>query len=348
MADTAATDIAPDPTPRERDAGARNWAGTTRFLRYLGGKLLGAVISLVAVIFTSFFLFRILPGDPIRAMTHGRPISLAQKEAMIREFGLDKPTHQQFWDYLTGVVQLDLGVSFQYNQPIGTMIGERLGPTVLLVGTSLIIAASLGLWLGVKAAWRSGSVADRVHTGVAVTLWSVPSFWLGLILIVIFASGAGWFPTTGMKTPGVTGFAAVLDVAHHMVLPVATLVAIAYAQYLMIMRSSLLDEMGSDYLLTARAKGLRDVLVRRRHAVPNALLPTVTLMFVNLGFIMFGAVLVETVFAWPGLGSMFYEGLKVPDLPLVQGLFVFFSATVIVMNLLADLVYPILDPRVRP
>lgn len=317
-------------------------------LRYLGARVLGAVISLVAVIFTSFFLFRILPGDPIRAMTHGRPISLAQKEALIREFGLDRPVLEQFWAYLSGVIRFDLGESFQYNRPITEMIGERLGPTLLLVGTSLAIAATLGLWLGVKSAWHHGSVTDRVHTGIAVTLWSVPSFWLGLILIVVFASGAGWFPTTGMVTPGVTGFAAVLDTAHHMVLPVATLVSIAYAQYLMIMRSSLLDEMGSDYLLTARAKGLRDAMVRRHHGVPNALLPTVTLMFVNLGFIVFGAVLVETVFAWPGLGSLFYEGLKVPDLPLIQGLFVFFSSAVILMNLLADLVYPLLDPRVRP
>ncbi|MFX4272663.1 ABC transporter permease [Propionibacteriaceae bacterium Y1685] len=342
MADTT-TQLAP-----RREVSTRNSSSTSRLLRYLGARLLGAAISLLAVIITSFFLFRILPGDPIRAMTHGIPMSVEQKEAMIREFGLDRPLAEQFWNYLAGLLRFDLGISFQYNRPITDMIIERLGPTLLLVGTSLFLAAALGLWLGVKSAWQHGSVTDRVHTGVAVTLWSVPSFWLGLILIVIFASGLGWFPTTGMKTPGVTGFATVLDVAHHMVLPVATLVAIAYAQYLMIMRSSLLDEMGSDYLLTARAKGLRDIAVRRRHGVPNALLPTVTLMFVNLGFIVFGAVLVETVFAWPGLGSLFYEGLKVPDLPLVQGLFVFFSSAVILMNLLADLIYPILDPRVRP
>ncbi|MGH8827583.1 MAG: ABC transporter permease, partial [Jiangellaceae bacterium] len=236
----------------------------------------------------------------------------------------------------------------QYNRPITQMIGERLWPTLLLVGTSVAISAALGLWLGINGAWNHGSVSDRVNTGVALTLWSVPSFWLGLIFIVVFASGAGWFPTTGMKTPGVTGFEEVIDIAHHMVLPVLTLVAVVYAQYLMIMRSSLLDEMGSDYLVTARAKGLRDAMVRRRHGVPNALLPTVTLIFVNLGFVVFGSILVETVFAWPGLGSLFYEGLKVPDLPLIQGLFIFFSAAVILMNLVADLLYPLLDPRVRP
>lgn len=343
MADLAITDLVPRPEDRARDQ-----RGLRRSGRYLGGKILGAVVSLLAVIFTSFFLFRILPGDPIRAMTHGRPISLDQKEALIREFGLDKSMGEQFLAYLGGVLRFDFGESFQYHKPITELIGQYVWPTVLLVGTTLVVSAALGLWLGVKGAWNHGSTSDRVHTGVALTLWSVPSFWLGLILIVIFASGLGWFPATGMKAPGVHGFEAVIDIAHHLVLPVTTLVAIGYAQYLMIMRSSLLDEMGSDYLVTARAKGLRDAMVRRKHGVPNALLPTVTLMFVNLGFVVFGAVLVETVFSWPGLGSLFYEGLKVPDLPLIQGLFIFFSAAVILMNLVADLLYPVLDPRVRP
>ncbi|MGH8776753.1 MAG: ABC transporter permease [Jiangellaceae bacterium] len=330
------------------DLGVRDRAGLRRNARYVGGRIAGAAVSLFAVAFTSFFLFRIIPKDPVQTLTHGRPISVAQKGAMAREFGLDRPVLEQFGTYLSGVLRLDLGDSFQYNRPVTELIADRLWPTILLVGTSVVISATIGLWLGVRGAWHHGSTSDRVNTGVALTLWSVPSFWLGLIMIVVFASGAGWFPTTGMKTPGTSGWEAVPDVAHHLVLPALTLVAVVYAQYLMIMRSSLLDEMGSDYLLTARAKGLRDSVVRRRHGVPNALLPTVTLIFVNLGLVVFGAILVETVFAWPGLGSLFYEGLSVPDLPVVQGLFVFFSAAVIVMNLLADLLYPVLDPRVRP
>lgn len=329
------------PGKRDRDAVRRTAA-------YVGQRLLGAAVSLLAVIFTSFFLFRIVPGDPVRVMTHGRPVTIEQKEALAREFGLDKPLLEQFVSYLLGVLRFDFGESFQYHRPVLTMVGERLGPTLLLVGASLVVSAVLGFWLGVQGAWRHGGTADRVNTGVALTLWSVPSFWLGLILIVVFASGLGWFPTSGMKTPGVQGFAAVVDVAHHMVLPLVTLVAVVYAQYLMVMRSSLLDEMGSDYLVTARAKGLRDSEVKRRHAVPNALLPTMTLVFINIGFVLFGAVLVETVFSWPGLGKLFYEGLSVPDLPLVQGLFVLFSATVILMNLVSDLLYPVVDPRVRP
>jgi peptide/nickel transport system permease protein len=296
---------------------------------------------------TSFFLFRILPGDPVRALTQGRAVSPEQLEAMRRDFGLDQPLPQQFLDYCAGLLRFDFGMSYQYRVPVAELIAERIGPTILLAGTGTVIAAAIGLVLGTGAAWRRGSVMDRVNTGVALTLWSVPSFWLGLILIVVLASGTGLFPTSGMTTPGVTGpVATTLDVAHHMVLPVTTMVAVVYAQYMMIMRSSLLDEMGSDYLTTARAKGLRDALVLRRHAVPNALLPTVTLIFLNLGRVVAGVILVETVFAWPGLGSLFYSGLEVPDLPTVQALFVLFAGAVILMNLLADLVYPLLDPRV--
>ncbi|TDD67952.1 ABC transporter permease [Jiangella aurantiaca] len=344
MADSA---LPTAPVPQLAQS-VRDRSGVRRRLRYYGEKLGGSLVSLFAVILTSFFLFRIIPGDPVRTMTHGRPVSIEQQEQLRREFGLDKPLAEQFWSYLTGVLRLDFGDSFQFNRPVTDLIGERLWPTVLLVGTSVVISAALGLWLGVRGAWNHGSLSDRVNTGVALTLWSVPSFWLGLILIVIFASGAGWFPTSGMESTAVEGWERIPDVAHHMVLPLVTLVAVVYAQYLMIMRSSLLDEMGSDYIVTARAKGLRDLIVRRRHAVPNALLPTVTLIFVNLGFVVFGAVLVETIFSWPGLGQLFYSGLSVPDLPLVQGLFILFSAAVILMNLLADLLYPILDPRVRP
>ncbi|MDE3720003.1 ABC transporter permease [Nocardiopsis sp. N85] len=324
-----------------------------RVLRYVAGRLLTAGLSLVAVVVAGFFLFRILPGDPVRAMTEGREVTAEQRAELRRQFGLDQPLGQQFLDYALGLLRLDLGTSFQYREPVTELILERIGPTILLAGTGTLIAALLGLFLGVRAGWRPGGPADRINTTVALFFWSVPTFWLGLLLIVLFASGRdplpGLFPTGGMTTPGVTGTVnVVLDTAWHMVLPVSTMVAVIYAQYLMIMRSSLMDERGADYLTTARAKGLRDALVRRRHAVPNALLPTVTLIFLNLGQVVSGVILVETVFSWPGLGQLFYSGLRVPDLGLVQGLFVVFAASVIVMNLIADLVYPLIDPRVRP
>ncbi|MGY1497821.1 ABC transporter permease [Streptomyces sp. QTS52] len=320
------------------------------YLRYGAGKLGGAVVSLLAVLVTSFFLFRLIPGDPVKTMTGGRQVSAAQLASYRREFGLDLPLWQQFTDYCGKALTGDLGTSYQFRAPVIDKITEALPNTLLLTVTAFVLYTALGVLLGTRAAWRSGGPGDRFNTGLALALYSIPSFWLGLLLIIVFSVGIGpipgLFPTGGMESGGETGFAYVLDVAHHLALPVVTLVAVEYGQTLLVTRSALLDEMGGDYLTTARAKGLRDDLVRRRHAVPNAMLPTMTLIFVNLGRTVAGVILVETVFSWPGLGGLFYQALSVPDLPLVQGLFFVFAAAVIVMNTLADLLYPLLDPRV--
>ncbi|GAA1926756.1 ABC transporter permease [Streptomyces durmitorensis] len=343
----AATDDPVFAGPSARGPRARN---TRAYLQYVAGKLGGAAVSLFAVLVTSFFLFRLIPGDPVKQMTGGKRVSAEQLDAMRKEFGLDQPVMTQFFDYCGNALTGDFGTSYQFHTPVMDKITDALPATLLLTGTAFVLYTLIGIWLGTRTAWRNGGLGDRVHTGLALTLYSVPSFWLGLLLIITFSVGVGpipgLFPTGGLESGGETGFAYVLDVAHHMVLPVVTLVAVGYAQTLLVMRSSLLDEMGSDYLTTARAKGLRDDLVRRRHAVPNAMLPTVTLMFVNLGTVVAGAILVETVFSWPGLGGLFYAALSVPDLPLVQGLFFVFSAAVILMNTLADVIYPLLDPRV--
>ncbi|MEV0118951.1 ABC transporter permease [Streptomyces sp. NPDC059037] len=343
----AATDDPAPAGPSARGPRARN---TRAYLQYVAGKLGGAAVSLFAVLVTSFFLFRLIPGDPVKQMTGGKRVSAEQLAAMRKEFGLDQPVMTQFFDYCGNALTGDFGTSYQFHAPVIDKITDALPATLLLTGTAFVLYTLIGVWLGTRTAWRNGGLGDRVHTGLALTLYSVPSFWLGLLLIITFSVGAGpipgLFPTGGLESGGETGIAYVIDVAHHMVLPVVTLVAVGYAQTLLVMRSSLLDEMGSDYLTTARAKGLRDDLVRRRHAVPNAMLPTVTLMFVNLGTVVAGAILVETVFSWPGLGGLFYSALSVPDLPLVQGLFFVFAAAVILMNTLADVIYPLLDPRV--
>ncbi|MFC8665829.1 ABC transporter permease [Streptomyces sp. NPDC057199] len=325
-------------------------SATAGYPRYVAGKLGGAAVSLLAVLVTSFFLFRLIPGDPVKFMTGGRQVSAEQLAAYRREFGLDLPIWEQFTDYCGKALTGDLGTSYQFRAPVLDKITEALPNTLLLTGTSFVLYTVLGIFLGTRAAWRNGGLGDRINTGLALTLYSIPSFWLGLLLIIVFAVGIGpipgLFPTGGMESGDEQGFAYVLDVAHHLVLPVVTLVAVEYGQTLLVTRSALLDEMGSDYLTTARAKGLRDDLVRRRHALPNALLPTMTLIFINLGRTVAGVILVETVFSWPGLGGLFYQALSVPDLPLVQGLFFVFAAAVIVMNTLADLIYPLLDPRV--
>ncbi|MVA75353.1 ABC transporter permease subunit [Auraticoccus sp. F435] len=301
------------------------------------------------VVVLGFFSFRVLPGDPAINMTRGRRVSAEEVERLRAEMGLDDPLPLQFLSYLGDLFRGDLGVSYVYRREVTELIAERLAPTLLLTGTAALISVVLGLWLGQKSAWRRGSLFDKTQTGLALVFWSVPTFWLGLILLLVFAGGLGWFPTGGMVTPGTdpTGLARVLDVAHHLVLPVLTMVAVVYAQYLMVMRASVLEEMTSDYLTTARAKGLREDLVRTRHAVPNALLPTVTLIFLTIGGLVGGAVTVETVFSWPGLGYLTFQGLSAPDLPLLQGTFVVFSSIVIVMNFVAELVYRVLDPRLK-
>jgi peptide/nickel transport system permease protein len=334
----SATDLAGD---RFRRGGAT--------LRFLAAKIGGGLTSLVMVIVLGFLLFRAMPGNPVRALTRDRPGDLAQIERLRREWSLDKPLAAQFVDYLADLLRGDLGTSFKYRQPVTELILDRLGATLLLTGTALVLAVALGLWLGTRAAWRHGSRFDQLCTATALVLWSVPTFWLGLVVLMVFAVGLDLFPTAHMTSPGgVSGFLpSVLDVAHHLVLPALTMVAVVYAQYLLVMRSSLLEEMNADYLTTARAKGLRDDLVRRRHAVPNALLPTVTIIFLHVGFLVSGAVTVEKVFSWPGLGLLTYEAIQVPDYPLLQGSLIVLAGAVIITNVLADILYRMIDPRVR-
>lgn len=325
--------------PDERRGGT----GTTRFVLTKIGE---ALASLVLVIVLSFFLFRMLPGDPVRTMVRDRPTDAKMMAELREQMGVDKPLLVQFWDYVTGLLTGDMGNSYILRQPVAGLIGERLWPTILLVGSATVLAIALGLWLGIRAAWRRNSTFDRVQTGIALTLWSVPQFWLGLILLV---ATNGLFPSRGMHSPDAEPgfFTEGLDVLHHLVLPCVTLLVVFYAQYMLVMRSSLIGEMNSDYLTTARAKGLRDDLVRRRHAVPNALLPTVTLVFMQFGMVISGAVSVEAVFSWPGLGQLLYTSLQGPDLPLLQGVFVVLAGAVVLMNLLAELLYRVIDPRVR-
>ncbi|MEV4320486.1 ABC transporter permease [Actinocrispum sp. NPDC049592] len=315
-------------------------------LRYVLTKIGGALVSVALVVVFGFLLFRVMPGDPVTTMTRGVPLSGAQLDQRRHEMGLDKPLPAQFVDYLVNLLHGDFGQSYAYNAPVGHIIAERIGPTVLLVGLAAILAAALGLWLGVKSAWHRGGPFDRASVGTALVFWSFPAWWLGLILMMIFG---GWFPSGGMQSVDspTALIPHALDVAHHLVLPLVTLVLVIYGQYQLVMRSSLLEEMHSDYLTTARAKGLRDDLVRRRHAVPNALLPTITLVFMHLGLVVSGAITVEAVFSWPGLGQLTAEALKVKDLPLLQGIFIVLVLAVVTMNLIADVLLRVFDPRVR-
>jgi peptide/nickel transport system permease protein len=317
--------------------------------RFVGAKVLGSLVTLAFVVCFNFFLFRIVEGDPVANLYRGRNLTQSQRAELTKQFGLDKSQGAQFVAYLEQTATLNLGRSYTSNQPVWSEIKRKAGPTIALVGISAILSAVFGVLLGIAAAWRRRTRTDYSVTAFSIGTYSMPDFWLGMILLTLFAVKLGWFPVGGIEDPTstATGIAQLADKAEHMFLPALTLTLAYLGEYAIVMRSSLLDTMREDYLLLARAKGLRDVLVRNRHAVPNALLPVVALLAINLGLVMAGAIAVESIFSWPGLGLATYEALKGPDLPMLQGIFLVFSAAMILFNLIADLLYGWLDPRVR-
>jgi peptide/nickel transport system permease protein len=317
--------------------------------RFVAGKVLASLGTLLFVVVFNFFLFRVVAGDPVATLFRGRNLTAGQREELRHQFGLDGSQLDQFWHYLVQTVHLNFGRSYTSNEPVMSEIASRAWPTVSLVGVAAVLSAVIGVLLGIVAAWNRGRKSDYASTSFTMTTYSMPDFWLGMLLFVVFAVELGWFPVGGMSDPSApdSGLGHVVDVAQHMFLPALTLTLAYLGEYTLIMRSSLLDTMREDYLTLARAKGMRDALVRRQHAVPNALLPVITLAAINFGFVLSGAIAVETVFSWPGLGLLTYDALNAPDLPLLQGLFLVFSAAVILANLGVDLAYHYLDPRVR-
>jgi peptide/nickel transport system permease protein len=313
---------------------------------FVSRKVLGALATLAFVVCFNFFLFRVVESDPVGNLFRGRNLTEGQRLELQREFGLDGSTLEQFARYLEQTAQLNFGRSYTTSEPVMSLIWERAWPTIALVGVSTLLSAVFGVLIGIVAAWRRRSKADYGWTGFTMATYSMPDFWLGMLLLVTFAVTFGWFPVGGITDAGsdATGVAKLVDQAHHMFLPALTLTLAYLGEYALVMRASLIETMREDYLTLARAKGLRDVVVRNRHAVPNALLPVVTLIAINFGFVLSGAIAVETIYSWPGLGLLTYDALRGPDLPLLQGLFLVFSAAVI---LVADLLYAYLDPRVR-
>jgi peptide/nickel transport system permease protein len=322
--------------------------------RYVFGKVGQAALTLAFVLTFNFVLFRVMPGDPATLLLRGTSALNRETIAELeRELGLDQALPQQFVTYVENTFTGEFGVSLASGAPVTEAVGERIWPTILLVGTSTLASAAVGLLIGIYAGWRRGSAFDLGSTGFTLVAYSMPEFWFGILVLMAFAGGVGFFPsifpTGGYETAGagLTGFDRVVDVLNHMVLPFFTLTVAYLGEYALIMRSSILDVMGEDFVITARAKGLREKQVLWRHAVPNALLPTMTLTFLSLGFVFAGTITVEYVFSWPGLGLLTVEAIDNKDFPILQAVFLLFSATVIVANLVADLLYAYLDPRVR-
>jgi peptide/nickel transport system permease protein len=329
----------------------RSGAGvaSTGLAKTISVKVLSAAITLFVVLVGNFFLFRVLPADPAKNLTRNSALTAKQLAAINRTFGLGLPLPQQFWNYLVQTFHGNLGLSFVDQLPVSEKIAQALWPTVLLVGTSTVLSTVIGVWIGIRGGWNRGSRFDRSSTAFVNVLYAMPDFWLGMVLLITLAGKLALFPDGGMHS--VTGGGSVLagfgDLLWHLALPCIVLTLVYLAEYSLVMRSSLIDELKADYLLTARAKGLRDDLVRRRHAVPNALLPSVTLIMLNLGFVISGAITTETVFSWPGLGLLSYQALNAPDYPTLEGTFLLFSAAVIAANLIGDLLLTFFDPRVR-
>ena len=348
--DVTAHRSAASPEPVSDDPGRPSRSASWR---WFGRKVGGSTATLGFIVVVNFFLFRVINENPERTLARGRATTPEQIQAVVDKYGLDDPLPQQFLIYLQSIATLDFGHSYQYSQSVRSLMLDRLWPTLVLVGTSTVLSIVIGLWIGTIAAWHRGGRFDKVSTTGTITLYSMPEWWLGLILFYVFATGLGpfprLFPIGRLITAGVDPWSleGIIDQAWHLVLPVVTLSLAYLAEYALVMRSALLDEMGEDYLKTARAKGLHDVLVRRRHGVRNALLPVVTLVSLNLGFIVSGAITVETVFSIPGLGLLTTDALRIPDIPMLQGTFFVFSAAVVLANLVSNLLYGWLDPRVR-
>jgi len=312
-------------------------------------KLLTAVQTLFAVVVFNFFLFRIVDRDPLAKYKGRTKLSPAQRDVMIERMGLNGSKVEQFVAYVKSVVQLDLGRSFDSTRPVVREITDRLPATLLLVGTSTLLTVVIGVAIGARAGWKRGGRFDKVSTASTMVLYSTPEFFFGMLLLAFLAGKTGWFPTGGLHEIGGSDgfFGSVLDTSRHLFLPVITLTLGYLGSYVLIMRTSMLETLSEDYLTTARAKGLRDRDVMRRHAMPNALLPSVSAIAIGFGFVVGGAITTETVFSYPGLGLATSNAISNTDLPMLQALFLFSSASVILFNLAADLLTAVIDPRIR-
>ena len=313
-------------------------------------KLGNAFTLMIAVLVLNFTLIHIAPGDPVEAivgeMGGATPEMIAEMRA---QYGLDQPFIVQIGTYLGNVLTGDLGMSTYYSQPVTGLIAERVGPTLLLVVTALLTALVVGTVLGVFSAQNRRSVLSHFVTVIALAGFSAPVFWVGIMLILLLSVSIPLLPISGMSSAAsdAGGIAYVLDVLHHLILPALTLATIYLAFYSRLSRASMLEVLGSDYVRTARAKGMPRRMVIYKHALRNAILPVVTFAGLQFGQLISGAVLVETVFAWPGLGTLAFESILRRDTPTLLGILFFSSMMVVVMNLLTDVVYRIIDPRIQ-
>ena len=336
--------------------------------RYLLRKISWALLTIIFVFVLNFFLFRVLPGDPARSGVHDPRLKKEAIEAIRVRYGLDKPVlncferlnpiefgsctvnplDTQFFIYVGNLLKGEMGISYHYNRPVADILVDRIWNTLLLIGAGQILAIIFGVIFGVFAAWKARTPIDYTALIGSLVAWSLPTFWLGIILL--FWGSSHGLPIGGKATPGTSSLPILTqwgDIAKHMLLPTLTYTIVYLGEYMLIMRSSLLDVLAEDYILTAKAKGLNTFQILKDHALKNAMLPLVTIIAINLGFTVAGALQIETVFSWPGLGGAIFESVNRRDYPVLQGTFLLIALSVILANLIADLTYSYLDPRVR-
>lgn len=322
-------------------------------LRNFLSRIAQGVALVVAVVVLNFVLVHAAPGDPVETIAGASGGMSEELKAELRsQYGLDKPLVVQLGVYLAKVAQGDLGYSYFFNLPVSGLIAERLPATLLLVIASVLMAFLAGTTLGVLSSRKPNGLLSQLVNVLSLIGFAAPVFWTGMMLVIVFASVLPWFPIGGMRsvelaTSASGGMRGIIDVLHHLVLPAVTLALVYVAQYSRLSRASMLDVLGSDFIRTARAKGLSEGVVLYKHALRNAVLPVITILGLQFGNVLAGAILVETVFNWPGLGRLAYESVLRRDYPTILGVLLFSSIVVVVMNQVTDLAYRVIDPRIK-
>lgn len=317
--------------------------------KYISKRLFSGVITILIVFAINFIIINAAPGDPIRTIMGKENDDPALRAALEEKYGFDKPLIVQFGIYLKNSLKGDLGTSIIYDRPVSEMIGERLGPTVILVLSAGILSLIVGTVMGIIAARREGSFLDTILSGISYVLNSVPSFWLGLMLIILFSSRLKLLPTYGMTNPKASyaGVQYVMDVLKHMVLPVGTLLLVQIPTYFRIAKSSVLQVANEDFITTFRATGMSERKIFNKYIFRNAILPTITMFGISMAYLITGVSLIETVFAWPGTGRLVLTAINQRDYPTLMGMYLIMSISVAVVMIIVDIVYAILDPRIR-
>lgn len=328
--------------------GNRQRPSRAQLPKYVLRRVLEGVPILLCILILNFLLIHAAPGDPATYLAGQLQATEEFQEQLRQEFGLDRPLYEQLFVYLGKVLRGDLGYSYRYRQEVTELVLSRLGNTLLLMGSGFVIATIAGILLGAIASQRAYSYGDHLATFLALAGYSMPVFWLGQLLLITLSLWLGWFPAQGMASLRLraTGVDAVLDRLHHLVLPATTYAIYHLTLVFRLTRGKMQEVLKEDYIITARAKGLDERTVVYKHGLRNALLPVVTVLGINFGFMLAGSVLVETVFAWPGMGRLMYEAILSRDYPVLMGVFTVVSIMVIVANVITDVVYSFIDPRV--